>query len=88
MPQELQNLVELPQSCWEAWTWFIRMHSKRSSGAFSVNPISYTEMQAFFSLHDIVPEKWELELISQWDGVALEVYAEDSKKETKKSKKK
>jgi hypothetical protein len=86
-PAELENLAELPQSMYEVWKWFIELNNARSSSGFGVNPISYTEMDAYFRLQQTVPETWEVNVIRRLDSVALEAYAEQAKKEQAKAKK-
>ena len=53
-----------------------------------VNPISYQEMQSYFSLHKISPDEWEIDAIKMLDGIALKYYADQQEKEVNKSKKK
>lgn len=52
----------------------------------SVNPISWESMQAYFSLNEIEPEEWELNLIDRLDDVVLEHYAKQQKKQADASK--
>lgn len=78
---------ELPSSCYEVWSWFIKLHKKRQSG-MAVNPVSWEAMQAFFFLNDIVPETWEIDMIDKFDDIVLDQYAKMQKKEAKKNNKK
>ena len=43
-------------------------------------------MYSYFKLLEIQPQEWEIEIIKRLDRVALEAYAEQAKKEQKKSK--
>jgi len=86
VPKELEGLVELPQSCWEAWKWFIKLHSRRSSSGFSVNPLQYSEMLAYFKIQGVQPEEWEVRLIEKWDDVVLKHYQDQSEAQSKKAK--
>ena len=74
----------LPSSAMYAWTYFLRLHNTRQSGGFGVFfAISYQEMLAFFTLEQVVPEPYELELIRVWDRIALEHSAKEQAKATK-----
>ena len=90
-PPELEPAGELNEMFYDAWQFFLKLHSKRSNNGFGVNPISYLEMKAFFELHEIYPTHYELELIEQFDNVALEIHSkqqqEKQKQHQNKSKK-
>jgi hypothetical protein len=86
-PAELENLVELPQSMYDVWRFFIELNNARGSNGFGVNPLSYVEIDAYFRLQQIVPEVWEVSTIKKLDNIALEAYAEQAKKEQAKAKK-
>lgn len=87
-PKELEEIVELPESCYQVWRWFIDLHNTRGSNGFGVNPINYTEIKSYFDLTNIVPEDWELNLIKRFDHEALTAYAKEAEREQKKSQKK
>lgn len=78
-PQEKLQTGEVPNVCSHVWNWFLKLHKKRSSNGFSVNPITYTEMQSFFKLHGLVPENWEIELIEALDDIVLDSIAKNTK---------
>lgn len=82
-PAELYCEHELDELFYDAWQFFLKLHSKRSSNGFGVNPLSYTEIKAFFDLHQIYPAQYELELIEQFDNVAMEIYAKNQEKQRK-----
>ena len=83
-PKELENLIELKQSQYELWSWFLSLHESRSSNGFGVNPITYSDIDSFFKLKQIIPEQWEVDLIKRLDREVLAVYAEKSKQDAKK----
>lgn len=87
-PKELEDLVELPESCVSVWKWFIDLHNARSSNGFGVNPIYYSEIKAYFDLIELQPEEWEVNLIRLFDNQALEAYSKEAEAERKKSTKK
>ena len=59
------------------------LHSTRTSNGFGANPITYTEMKNYFDLIQVEPEEWEVNLIKQFDNVALEEYEKSSEKYAK-----
>lgn len=79
-PKELDDLLEIPDEFAECWQWFLRLNNRRSSNGFGVNPISYAEIMAFFQLMEYQPKFWEIELIEIFDGVAMESYDKQIKK--------
>lgn len=85
---ELENLVELPESMRYVWLFFIELHNSRSSSGFGINPISYTEIKAYFDLNRIIPSDWEISLIKRMDNEAMKIHAEEAEKQQKKSQSK
>lgn len=84
--EQLEYTPELDEMFYEVWGWFLKLHSRRTSSGFGVNPISYSEIEAFFRLQDYFPHSWEVDIIHLFDDVALQYYADESKKEQKKKK--
>lgn len=82
-PKELEDLVELPSSMIEVWSWFITLHESRSSNGFGVNPISFMDIWTFFQLQEITPYRWEIDLIKRLDREVMSIFnkkaAADSK---------
>jgi hypothetical protein len=87
VPKELQNLVELPDSCRDVWVWFLELHNNRSSNGFTENPISFSDMHAYFNLIDVQPRRWEVDLIRMLDGAILEFMRKQQEKQMKKNTK-
>lgn len=88
-PSELEELIECPDTMRFVWTYFIELHNARSFGGMqNLNPLSYSDIKAYFDLMNIVPEEWEVKMIKRLDHVALSQYAEDSRKEAEKNKRK
>ena len=74
----------LPSAAQFAWTYFLRLNQTRQSGGFGgFCAISYQEMLAFFTLEDVLPEPYELELIRVWDKVWLEHHNKEKEKASK-----
>ena len=88
-PKVIQEATEsepplLPSAAQFAWTYFLRLNQTRQSGGFGgFSAISYQEMLAFFTLEDVLPEPYELELIRVWDRVWLEHQNKEQKKASK-----
>lgn len=88
-PSELDDLVELPSTMQFVWNYFIDLHNARSFGGMqNINPLSYSDIKAYFELMNIVPEEWEVKLIKRLDTVALTQYAENARKEAEKNNRK
>ena len=86
-PKELDELVDLPNSMFHVWNYFIDLNNVRSSNGFGVNPISFTEMKSYFDLYEIVPFQYEIEAIKRLDQIAREEFAKAQEKQEKKNKK-
>lgn len=83
-PQELDDLVELPESCYESWKVFVELHDARGSNGFGINPISYQDLLAYCQLTHTYLEPWEVDLIRKFDREALKVYQEQARREQNK----
>jgi hypothetical protein len=83
-PIELDNLADCPESLLYVWVYFIRMHNQRQSG-MSVNPLSFSDIQAFFMLEQVHPLSEEISIICRLDAIALKAYSDQSKAESKKN---
>lgn len=60
----------MPLETAHVWAWFQELHAARSSG-MAANPISFTEIDAYCRLNQVVMTPWELGLIRQIDAIAL-----------------
>ena len=87
-PAELDSQAELPELFYEVWGWFLKLHSKRTSNGFGVNPISYLEMLAYFELMQYKPQSWEIMMIEKFDDIAMQAFDEDRKKKEQQDKQK
>lgn len=66
------------------WSTFVDLHNSRSAG-FQANPIAYSEILAYYTLHQIVPDLWEVQTIKRLDNVVLQIFAEEQEKQQKKN---
>ena len=64
------------------------MHNRRTSNGFGANPISYTEINSYFNLHQINVLSWEIQAINKMDDIVLEQYSKEAKLEADKNKSK
>lgn len=85
-PVQLQNLVEMPKTLQYIWQWFLELNATRPSG-FGIGNIQYLEMQAYFNLHHITPEAWEIGVLKLFDSIAVSVAREQDKKPKPKDSK-
>jgi hypothetical protein len=72
---------EFPLEAAHVWQLFLELHGTRTSNGFGLNPISYTEIDAYNRLYgyDVSPE--ELYLLKVADSAALEQIAENNERE-------
>lgn len=83
--QELEDLIDLPESMMYVWKYFIELHNARSLGN-GISPISYSDIQAYFNLYSIIPMEWEIQVIKQLDNIAMQAYAADAEKAVAQAK--
>lgn len=86
-PQELDDLVELPESCYGAWKAFVELHDARGSNGFGINPISYTDILAYCTLTQNQLDPWEVDLVRAFDREAMKAHHEQMKREQNKKPK-
>lgn len=59
---------------------FLELHSCRSSNGYGPNPLSYTEIQAFYQLNQVPVQPWEVLVLRHFDSVYLKCYDEEQDK--------
>jgi hypothetical protein len=69
----------------EIYQWFLALNNRRASGGMGVSPVLFTEMQAYFSLIQVIPLPWEVQVLSAFDNTVLSIYQEQQEREQKKS---
>ena len=65
-PEELTD-AECPEAAEYLWRWFLEISRRRSAGGFSVNPISYAEVEAWSRLTHTRPSSMEVEWMLDLD---------------------
>ena len=68
LPEQLQNLTELPSCVRYIWAWFTRLSAKRVNG-MAVGPISCLEIEAWCRLNALVITPFEFTAIEALDAV-------------------
>ena len=87
-PKELDDLLEIPEICEEAWKAFLDMHEQRQGNGFSINPLTYSEMKSYCDLTGVYLSPWEIILIKKFDRVAMDAFVKQAEKEKKLAKSK
>lgn len=66
----LKSLAPIPFDVAYLWDWYEAMSQRRTAG-FSINAITWSDMQAFYALNQISPEPWEVNTICRIDSAFL-----------------
>lgn len=82
-PAELENLVEMPKEFQYVWEDFLHLNATRQSSGFGVNPITYSDIKAYYDLNCIEPEVWEVQLLVAIDQKYLKLQSEAMKQNMK-----
>ncbi len=64
---ELEDLVELPDSCQEVFWYFRKLSNSREMNGDYPQSITFSEMNSFFQMRRIEPLPWEIDLIQDID---------------------
>lgn len=80
-PKELEALVDFPVSMQFVWKYFIDLSDSRTLSMNGVNPITYSDIKAYFELHKIDNYPWEVDVIKKLDKLMLEYYAQKAQAE-------
>lgn len=63
------------------WNYFQDLTRKRTGTGYGPLPLQYSEILAYFTLHSIVYDSVEVEIIMMLDDVAMEHYIAEIKKD-------
>ncbi|MCY1042711.1 hypothetical protein OV208_15410 [Corallococcus sp. bb12-1] len=77
VPAELLGEHQLPDSLAHVWGWFAELSNARGAGAFSLNPISFQDIESWARLTGSRPTSFEVQLLRRLDEAFL---VETSKK--------
>lgn len=69
-PQELQP-IEVSDIVMYLWEWFLQLNAARQSNGMSINPISYSEIQAWVTLMQINISPFEIVIIKALDNMFI-----------------
>lgn len=81
-PPELGGVPDLPEAAAHVLHWYYDLAGTRTIG-MALNPISYTEIQAWCNMTGNRPAPWEVLAIRQIDAAFLQSCHEDQRKEAK-----
>ena len=70
LPEQLQDLTELPDCIRHVWVWFTRLSSKRVNG-MAVGPIASLEIEAWCRLNAIAITPFEVHALEALDNVYM-----------------
>ena len=88
VPEEYENLPELPTEATQVWNWYVQIAQSRGSNGYGPNALSNQEIKAFFELEGFMPDAWEVNLIRKLDSAYMQHISKQSEKERKKSESK
>lgn len=77
--KELEDMPHVPYAAEHIWRWFLALSSRRTYG-MGVNPITWSDINCFFSLMRISPNSWEIVAIIRLDDAYLLSKFSDSPK--------
>lgn len=69
---ELKAMPRVPMGAEHVWRWYLALDARRTAGGFSINPITWSDLAAFFALHRLSPQPWELSAIARIDDTFIE----------------
>jgi len=75
-PIELVEPCVLPSVVAYIWAAFCRLSNRRTSSETGVNPITFTEINAWKELLEVKVKPWEIEAILELDEVYLRISRE------------
>lgn len=70
--RKVKEAPKLPPELRPVWWTFLALHRARSAGGFGVNPIQFTEIEAWCRLNRVALEPWEVDVIGMLDDAYLE----------------
>lgn len=88
IPEELQQEPKLDEFFYETWNWFQRLNARRSSNGYSVNALTFEDINAFFMLLQHQPLEHELLAIEHFDMAYMQVQYDKQKSEQQKQQNK
>ena len=71
LPIELVEEPQIPECLDYVWQWFIELNRTRSSNGFSMNPISYSEIDSWARVTGTPINPFEVQLIKDLDTLFL-----------------
>lgn len=75
VPEWIESPPTIPLLFDHVWQWFLDLNKQRQAD----NPISYSDIKAYFDLTQSCPSRWDLSLIQMLDSQFLTLQYENSK---------
>jgi hypothetical protein len=72
-PKQLAEIPEMPGVLMYLWDWFCALDSGRGGNGFGLNPLSYSEIQAWATLMQVQLAPWEVDAIKRIDAVRIRI---------------
>jgi hypothetical protein len=70
-------MPRLPDETAHLWGWFLDLNGTRSAG-FTINPIGWSDIHAYFQLQRIRPDGWEIATLRALDDAYLSIQNDDT----------
>ena len=80
MPQQLQDVPELPSLASHIWGWFIELHESRGNNGMGTSPITYRDIRDWSDITRTRIEPWEIRALRKVDSAFLQSSAEQMEK--------
>lgn len=71
VPKELRDLPRLPAALEYLWDWFTELDATRGQGFSADLAIAWQEINAFFAVQRVTPQRWELQALRRIDEAYL-----------------
>lgn len=81
-PEALEPLP-FPELLTDVWGYFLELHNARTSNGFGINPISFTEIDAWARLTNKPVSPGDINIIRQLDNIFLKHNAKEQDKKAK-----
>jgi len=75
---ELMPDKECPQALIHIWVWFLDLAGSRTSAGFGMNPIAYSEIDAWARLTRQTPTSFEVGILKRLDRIYISVMAKSN----------
>lgn len=74
---ELAQLARIPAAAEHVWSWFCNLSPTRRMGYAAAEPLSWSDIEAYFRLLGVAPLRWEVAALRRLDETYLASRAPD-----------